>query len=287
MPLRFVSAASVSLAEYAAAFTSAFRGYHFPVSFDAGGLARRVRFEQYDLENSLLAYGEGGEVAGVAALAVRGEAGWVAGLAVVPEQRGRGRGRELMSALLTEARACGLRTLSLEVLSHNVAARRLYERAGMRVARDLLILERAAQDDKTEDGRGEGDAASETLPPFLEEAAPAELLAHFARLHAFAPAWQRDLPSLLVKGSLLGLRPAGDARTRSYALVSRESDGSRFFVDLAAAGPEDARRLCDALAELGGPLKIVNEPEHSLFIAPLVERGFVETDRQHEMRLDL
>ena len=86
MTLRFVSASAVSLAEFAAAFTSGFRGYQFPITMSAAGLARRVRFEQYDLENSLVAY-DGAELAGLAALAVRGEEGWVAGFGVVPERR--------------------------------------------------------------------------------------------------------------------------------------------------------------------------------------------------------
>jgi ribosomal protein S18 acetylase RimI-like enzyme len=273
MPLRFVSAASVSLAEYAAAFTSAFRGYHFPVSFDAGGLARRVRFEQYDLENSLLAYGEGGEVAGVAALAVRGEAGWVAGLAVVPEQRGRGRGRELMSALLERARASGLRRLSLEVLARNAAARTLYERAGMRVERDVLIMERV--------GNNLG-----ATGPALREAASGALLAHFARLHPVRPAWQRDLPALLV-ANLRGLCVGDPERPEAYALIGRARDGNAYISDLAAADADSASALAAGLGGGAGTLKIVNEPEHSLFVRPLSENGFVETERQHEMHLTL
>ena len=273
-----MSAASVPLEEYAALFTSSFGGYQYPIVMDAERLARRVRQEHHDLCRSLVAYA-GDRAVGVAALAIRGAAGWVGGFGVVPEERGRGRGRELMSALVAQARRAGLRTLSLEVLQTNVAARRLYERAGMRVVRDLLILERAGKDG--------GGAAPGDAPAPLEEAAPVELLAHFARLHATAPAWQRDLPSLLVKGSLRGLRVGGGGQTQAYALATREADGSAYLVDLAAAGPAEAGRLCAGLERLGAPLKIVNEPEHSLFVAPLLERGFVETDRQHEMLLDL
>jgi len=269
-PLRFVAAAEVSLAEYAAALTSSFRGYQFAVSMDAAGLARRVRLEQYDLENSLLAY-DGAEVAGIAALAVRGFRGWVAGFAVVPEQRGRGRGRELLSALLARARAAGLGRLSLEVLARNTAARRLYEGAGMRVERDVFIMERAG-------GR--------TGPGTLQEAAPDELLQHFARLHAVRPAWQRDLPSLLV-GKLRGLRMGEPARPHAYALLGLPKDDGTYLSDLAASDADAARALSEALDGVAGTLKIVNEPEHSPFVGPLLARGFVETDRQHEMHLSL
>src|SRR5687768_17284421 len=183
-PLKLVSAGSVSLAAYAAAYTASFAGYFHPVAHDVATLARRVRFEHYDLENSLLAYDERGEVAGVAALAARGARGWCAGLGVVPAQRGRGRGRELMSALLERARSAGLRRLTLEVMAVNTSARRLYEWAGMSVTRDLLVLERPA------------DFAPATPRRAPKGADADELLAHYARLHPEPPAWQRELPSL-------------------------------------------------------------------------------------------
>ncbi|HEV3467946.1 MAG TPA: GNAT family N-acetyltransferase [Pyrinomonadaceae bacterium] len=261
----------MSLEEYAAAFTAAFEGYQFPIALDGAALARRVRFEQYDLANSLLAY-DGGALAGVAALAVRGEAGWVAGFAVVQGQRGRGRGRELMSALVGRARTLGLRRLSLEVLARNTPARRLYERAGMRVERDLLIMERA--------GGARGAAAAP------DEAPARELLRHFERLHAVRPAWQRDLPALLA-ARLRGFRVGPADAPRAYALVGRALDGSDYISDLAAADAGAARELCGRLGAAAGTLKIVNEPEHSLFARPLLESGFVETERQHEMHMSL
>lgn len=271
MPVSFVSAASVSLAEYAAAFTAAFEGYQFPVSMDAGALARRARFEQYDLENSLVAF-DGGAAAGVAALAVRGAEGWVAGFGVVPAWRRKGLGREMMSALVERARAAGLRHLSLEVLSRNAAARALYESAGMRVERELLIMERAARD-------------GERLEAVCEVPA-AELLSHFGRLHAARPSWQRALPSLLI-ADLRGFRVGDPERPRAYALIGRSRQGDAYVSDLAAEDATAARELCAGLDRLAPALRIVNEPADGLFAAPLAERGFVETERQHELHMDL
>ena len=266
--LTIVSAATVSLEAYAAAFTSAFRGYHHPVSHNAATLALRVRVEQYDLENSLLGF-DGGEVAGVAALAVRGGRGWVAGLAVVPEQRGRGRGRELMSALVGRVRAAGLRRLSLEVLAGNDAARRLYEWAGMRVTRDLLVMERPA-------GPAPGGAAP-------REAPAVELLPHFARMHPEPPAWQRELSSLLA-ADLRGLYVGGRRRPRAYALLGPGRDAATTQVfDLGAADAAQAEAMCAALGRVPGALRITNEPERSPFAAPLLRHGFAEVVRQHEM----
>ena len=282
--LRFVPATSVSLEEYAAGFTASFVGYHFNLTLDAARLARKVRIEQHDLQHSLIAY-EGDELVGVAALAIRGEAGWVGGFGVVPRRRGRGLGRLLMAALLEQARACRLRRLTLEVLAQNAAARRLYEGAGMRVTRDLLILARAVGSGKEADAIGGGPLKVEESDS-LKKAAPAELLSHFARLHAEPPAWQRDVPSLLVgraRGFYLGER----GRPRAYALMSDGLDGNAYVSDLAAADAASARELSAALARVAGALKVINEPEHSPFVGPLLAHGFAETERQHEMTLEL
>lgn len=257
----------MSLEAYADALTEAFQGYRRGGAQEAEALARRVRFEQHDLVNSLLAY-DGGWLAGVAALAVRGDAGRVAGFAIVPHSRGRGRGRELFAALVGRARASGLRRLSLEVSAGNEPARRLYERAGMRRTRDLLIMERA-------DG-GRGDST-------LKEADADALLRHFWRLHAVRPAWQRDLPALLA-ASLRGFYLGESARPSAYALLGRGLDGNTYVSDLAAAGRGAARSLA---AGLGGALKVVNEPEESLFVEPLLAAGFFASERQHEMHMSL
>lgn len=79
--LTLVSAAAVSLAEFAKAFTAGFEGYPHPVVLDTPLLARRARLDNYDLKNSLIAY-EGGEAVGVAVLAARAVAG---GLRVLNE----------------------------------------------------------------------------------------------------------------------------------------------------------------------------------------------------------
>ena len=274
--LRFVPATSVSLEAFAEAFTAGFSGYEVPLEVDGAKLSRRFRIDQYDLLYSSVAY-EGDELAGMVALAIRGEAGWCGGLGVVPERRGRGLGRLFVRELLERARAAGVRRLSLEVLVGNIAARRLYEGAGMRVVRELLVLERA-------EGRDAEASALEVVA--LEESAPSELLTHFARMHEVAPAWQRDLPSLLV-GDLRGLRLGPRESPRAYVLFSETREGKKYLQDLAAVDAGAARELSSGLARVRGAIGVVNEPEQGLFAAPLLESGFVETHRQHEMVIEL
>lgn len=273
--VRFVSATTVSLEAFAAAFTSSFEGYPIAAVVDATFLARRVRYEQHDLLNSLVAF-EGAEAVGMAVLAMRGERGWCGGFGVVPRWRGRGLARRLLSELLARARAAGLRRLSLEVLAGNTAAQRLYERAGMRVTRDLLVMERPAD--------WKAAATTRVAPP--REAPGAELLEHFTRLHPEPPVWQREPASLLAtepSGLYLGAR----SRPRAYALYRRTVEGETFVTDLAAATARQARAMCAALGHLEGKLQLKNEPERGLFAAPLLEHGFREVLRQHEMTMEL
>ncbi len=273
--VRFVSAATVSLEAYAAAFTSAFEGYPVAISVDATWLARRVRYEQHDLLNSLVVF-DGTEVAGMAVLGVRGPRGWVGGFGVVPRWRGRGLARRLMSELVARARAAGLHSLSLEVLAGNTAALRLYERAGMRVTRDLLVLERPAE--------WKAPATPRVAAP--QEAPAAGLLEHFTRLHREAPAWQRE-PASLLTAKLRGLYLGPRSRPRAYALVKYTAEGDAHLSDLAAADARQARAMCAALGRLGCALKVQNEPERSPYVAPLLEHGFAEVLRQHEMTMEL
>jgi ribosomal-protein-alanine N-acetyltransferase len=53
-------------------------------------------------------------------------------LAVRPELRGRGLGIELLRAIMVESQRLGAESLALEVRRSNVAAQRLYKKAGFR-----------------------------------------------------------------------------------------------------------------------------------------------------------
>ena len=53
-------------------------------------------------------------------------------LAVRPELRGRGLGIQMLEAVIAEAKRLGAGSLALEVRRSNIAAQRLYKRAGFR-----------------------------------------------------------------------------------------------------------------------------------------------------------
>ena len=55
-------------------------------------------------------------------------------LAVRPELRGRGLGSQMLEAIIAEAQRLGVESLTLEVRRSNIAAQRLYQRAGFHEA---------------------------------------------------------------------------------------------------------------------------------------------------------
>jgi len=113
--------------------------------FDEPTLRYMVEAWDIDLSRSRVA-----PDAGLANLAIRGDRGWIGGIAVVPEQRRGGVGRALMEAVLELAPS----TVLLEVIEANEPAIKLYESLGFektrvlevwRVEADEVPAERAAR----------------------------------------------------------------------------------------------------------------------------------------------
>lgn len=134
-----------SYAELAELFTRGYEGYFVPMHLDEPTLRYMVDAWDIDLSKSRVA-----PDAGLANLAVRGDRGWIGGIAVVPEQRRGGVGRALMEAVLELAPS----TVLLEVIEANEPAIKLYESLGFektrvlgvwRVEADEVPAERAAR----------------------------------------------------------------------------------------------------------------------------------------------
>jgi ribosomal protein S18 acetylase RimI-like enzyme len=263
------SAAQYDLHTLAGIFTSAFEGYFYPGGTSAVELATRIRLEQIDLALSrvLLA---GQEPAGMALLARRGERVWCGGFGVYTPWRGRGLANMLAVDMLGAARAAGARLFELEVLTRNEPAIRAYQRAGLRSRRELLVYSWKRNDD-----------APAGHAPQAEEAAPAELLEHFGALHPAAPAWQRDLPTLLVREEMRGLALRSQNGLRGYLLYT--GDERVRLHDLAASDGGAARELLAALQACCSSIVSVNEPSDSPLTPAFPETGFAEADRQLDL----
>jgi ribosomal protein S18 acetylase RimI-like enzyme len=65
--------------------------------------------------------------------------GWIMDIAVLPEWRGKGVGRELLKAAEDHCSEQGIPYLGLPVSSHNVRALHLYEQFGFAEERKLMV----------------------------------------------------------------------------------------------------------------------------------------------------
>jgi GNAT superfamily N-acetyltransferase len=271
----FVAAGSFSLEALADIVTRSFEAYFYQDVMTAEALARRVREEQIDLWASPVMLLDGAP-AGQALIAVRGERAWCGGFGMMRPLRGRGLAHRLAAEMLQQARAAGARSLALEVLTRNEPAIRTYTRAGLRVVRDLRVLEWAAPGAGTDGGGA----------PAHDGGSVAEALVHFHALHPRPAAWQRDLPSLLVRQGLECVALARHEGLAAYALLSSRASGAR-IEDIGAISAAAAAELLTALRERYPRLISVNEPADSPLTAAFDQAGFAEVDRQHEMTIEL
>ena len=93
--MNLVPSDTFSYAELAELFTRGYEGYFVPMHFDEPTLRYMVDTWDIDLARSRVA-----PDAGLCNLAIRGDRGWIGGIAVVPEERRNGVGRALMEAVL-------------------------------------------------------------------------------------------------------------------------------------------------------------------------------------------
>jgi GNAT superfamily N-acetyltransferase len=128
--MKLVPSDQFSYAELAELFTRGYEGYFVPMHFDERTLRYMVDAWDIDLSRSRVA-----PDAGLCNLAIRGDRGWIGGIAVVPEQRRHGVGRALMEAVIELAPP----TVLLEVIEANEPAIKLYEALGFEKTRVLEV----------------------------------------------------------------------------------------------------------------------------------------------------
>ena len=123
--------------EVTAAFVHCFQGYLVPMLLTPERYETRFRAENLDPFSSRLYYSEGA-LAAVVMIARRGWTSRLAAMAIAPNFRGRGLGKEVMRAALEEAVLRKDRTMILEVIEQNPAAVSLYTKLGFRPIRRLV-----------------------------------------------------------------------------------------------------------------------------------------------------
>lgn len=225
------SVADFGLQATADVLTRAFGDYLVSVSFTASSLMSATRADSIDLAASRVLLRDGQPVA-AALVARRGWTSRLAGMAVVPEARRLGAGRELMVRLQTEAIARGERAMVLEVIEHNESALRLYESCRFERVRRLLGFER------------EKDASDATIrSPDLVEVDPRVVAEAVARHGSVELPWQRSAETVAhLHPPSIGYR----CKDAWAVLANVESDRPTIRA-LAAPSPGDAIAILHAI----------------------------------------
>lgn len=284
--LTYQRASTLSPENVVAAFNRSFEGYFVPMAHTVDSLRALIAVNAVALAHSYVALDAARQPAGIALLAIRGARGWIGGMGLAPEWRGRGEAAPLMRAALDEARALGLASVELEVLAQNTPARRLYASLGFENTRRLAVFTGPLAHDRPP-----------IQPPLpIREIAVERALGEFAALHQVPSPWQRDLPALVEMAPTLHATALLDGETiRAYLLCMAPSASGHSIMDFGSrAATLDARRD-DALALIaalmtptpGASIRAINVPPGDALGDALTLLGCPTPHMQWEMKLAL
>lgn len=264
--MALVPADSVDLDALTALFNGAYSDYFVPLKLDRGGLELTIDICDIDLAASRVALEDDHPVA-FAFLALRGDEGWIGGMGTLPTHRRRGLGEEALEEVLTEAKTHGARSIRLEVIEQNVPARRLYEKLGFRVERDLGVW------------------ILDSAPPRVTHAQPADP----GEAHAWIKANRRGQePWQRADETLEHMRSRG----LEFDALTVDGEGAALYrgpgvLQLAARDDKAAAHLLAAVGARGDGLRFVNVPDGDPAAAALrLLRARAEI-RQRELRVFL
>lgn len=271
MSLTLLPATDVRFADFVSAFNTAYQDYIVPLQMDIDQMRQLVRREAVDLSASRVVIVDD-EIVAMAMLAKRENQGWIGGVGVIPDQRGKGIGRILMQEIINVAWDDGLESIQLEVIEGNVAAYNLYLSLGFHALRRLLILEQ------------------EAAPPLVEgitvrNVSAVHALSFHDQFHKQAKPWQRHLSALRALAlHMEGWTATREGRVLAYA-VAWPTDTQLRFMDMAFEDAE-ALKAVVAFAQQGQPIaRFVNLAEDDPVWPVLAELGYHHTMSQFQMEL--
>lgn len=279
MTIKLVAADAVDFKVFTATLNRAYADYFVPLSMTPDELRVRVLHDDIRLDLSCAAFDDN-RMVGLAMVARRDREGWIGGVGVIPQYRGRGIGRQIMDDVLARARADGIQRLRLEVITANERARALYDSLNFQPVRLLHIAE----------GRSQVKNVSDAF--VYRGAAAREVLTYNPTFHVRELPWQRSLQALRAMAvQLQGYVALYEGEVLAYALGVFQVHGIR-LVDLAH-NPQ-ARQGASALRGLLGYLhqrypqaqgSIINIAENDPAWAVLYVLGYQPYLSQHEMQI--
>ncbi|MEK3806453.1 GNAT family N-acetyltransferase [Bacillus sp. FSL H8-0547] len=125
------------------AWNKGFEGYDFDMTLTLEAFLNRLVFENLSPALSIVAF-DGTEPVGLILNGIRSIDGknvsWNGGTGVAPAYRSKGVGKKMMEEVLSIYEKAGVHTATLEALSHNERAIRLYEKMGYQTTDQLIHL---------------------------------------------------------------------------------------------------------------------------------------------------
>jgi ribosomal protein S18 acetylase RimI-like enzyme len=214
------------LSALARAFQFSFSDYFVPMNMDEAHLREFIYVNDIDLGLSFLVETPSGQPVGQALSGRRGELGWIGGVGLHPEYRGKGIARDLVKGQLKAFRDAGVQEVTLEVLSQNDRAKKLYDGMGFETVRDLQYFRHM---------RPEPDLSTGTEDLHFEEAPVEQVFEMYTPDHP----WQTMKESLAKSTDL-------------KAFLSFKAEEGSFSEDLGIEMP-DIPKLPDQMLAPQGP----------------------------------
>jgi len=125
-------------------FNRGFSDYLIPVSMDSYVLKDYIYVNDISLKDSYMALDQDGTPQAFTFTGIRDNMGWVGGLAVDPDHRGKGFGRAVLKAQLDRVKEIALDDIWLECIDTNEVGLGMYKRTGFKRIRKIWFLQHDA-----------------------------------------------------------------------------------------------------------------------------------------------
>ncbi len=270
---RFGNALGYTFAQLAEMHNQSFIGYFVPFVMTPESVAVFWRENHIDARVCVVMESAAGEFAGMARMGVRGDRVWCGGFGVAPAFRGIGASHLLAARMVAVAREQGFASLTLEVLTQNAAAIKVYEHAGLAKRRRLAGLQIATADLRSDRTFSLQSASRDMLWSILAQQEQ--------------PDWRREPASILAMPAQIAAVRDGEA---AASIVYTRDDERLKIVAAVLADALMPATFAAALAALAGgtpQITIPNEPEDSQLYRLCLSIGFVPFYEQFEMAMAL
>ncbi len=141
--IQLIPASCFSYEQLTAIYNQTRVDYMVPMPMNAVRLAEYVNTYDVDLDCSMVASTQDGEMLGVNMLGLREDRAWITRLGVIPNTRRGGVGQALMESLMEQAARLSIKFVMLEVIKNNTPAHQLFLKLGFYEVGELLVLRRS------------------------------------------------------------------------------------------------------------------------------------------------